>query len=153
MTALPISEAAAWAADLELTEQQIDTPARQCHTKDNVPVMANASVYWRITDPCKALYEVDILPQSVSDIALNALRSNIGTLDLDALLSERAQLNERIASQLSETAKKWGVLFTRVEVQELKEIDSEDIEVVIDDETSSSMEEIDKILDGIIEEK
>jgi regulator of protease activity HflC (stomatin/prohibitin superfamily) len=104
---------------IEMTEQQTDTPARQCHTKDNVPVMANASVYWRITDPRCALYEVDILPQSVSDVALNALRSNIGTLDLDAVLSEREQLNERIASQLSETAKKWGIIFTRVEIQEL----------------------------------
>jgi len=104
---------------IELTEQQTDTPPRQCHTKDNVPVIANASVYWRITDPRKALYEVDILPQSVSDIALNALRSNIGTLDLDAVLSERIKLNERIASQLSETANKWGIIFTRVEIQEL----------------------------------
>ncbi len=104
---------------IELTEQQTDTPPRQCHTKDNVPVTANASVYWRITDPRRALYEVDILPQSVSDVALNALRSNIGTLDLDAVLSERAQLNERIAAQLSETAKKWGLIFTRVEIQEL----------------------------------
>lgn len=104
---------------IELTEQQTDTPPRQCHTKDNVPVTANASVYWRITDPRKALYEVDILPQSVSDVALNALRSNIGTLDLDTVLSERAQLNEKIAAQLSETGKKWGIIFTRVEIQEL----------------------------------
>ena len=104
---------------IELTEQQMDTPPRQCHTKDNVPVTANACVYWRITDPRKALYEVDILPSSISDIALNALRSNIGTLNLDAVLSARAQLNERISSQLSETAKKWGVIFTRVEIQEL----------------------------------
>lgn len=104
---------------VELTEQRSDTPPRQCHTKDNVPVTANASVYWRITDPRRALYEVDILPQSVSDVALNALRSNIGTLTLDAVLSERAQLNERIAAQLSETAKNWGIIFTRVEIQEL----------------------------------
>jgi regulator of protease activity HflC (stomatin/prohibitin superfamily) len=104
---------------IELSEQQTDTPPRQCHTKDNVPVTANASVYWRIIDPRKALYEVDILPSSVSDIALNALRSNIGTLELDAVLSERAQLNERIASQLSETAKKWGIIFTRIEIQEI----------------------------------
>jgi len=104
---------------IELAEQRTDTLPRQCHTKDNVPVMANASVYWRITDVRRALYEVDILPPSVSDIALNALRSNIGTLDLDKVLSERSQLNERIAAQLSETAKKWGIIFTRVEIQEL----------------------------------
>ena len=105
---------------MELTEQQTDTPSRQCHTKDNVPITANASVYWRITDPRRAHYEVDILPQAVADIALNALRSNIGALDLDTVLSERQELNQRIAAQLSETAKKWGILFTRVEIQELK---------------------------------
>ena len=99
---------------MELTEQQTDTPSRQCHTRDNVPITANASVYWRITDPRRALYEVDVLPQAVADIALNALRSNIGALDLDTVLSERQELNQRIAAQLSETAKKWGVLFTRV---------------------------------------
>ena len=104
---------------IELTEQRTDTPARQCHTKDNVPVTANACVYWRITDPRKAIYEADILPASVQDVALNALRSNIGTLDLDTILSERQQLNDRIASQLSETAKKWGIIFTRIEIQEL----------------------------------
>ena len=105
---------------IEMTEQQTDTPSRQCHTKDNVPVTANASVYWRITDPRRAIYEVDVLPVAVSDVALNALRSNIGALELDTVLSERHELNQKIAAQLSETAKKWGILFTRVEIQELR---------------------------------
>ena len=104
---------------IELTEQQTDTPARTCHTKDNVQVTANASIYWRIVDPKRAIYEVDVLPIAVADIALNALRSNIGVLDLDAVLSERQTLNERISAQLSETASKWGIQFTRVEIQEL----------------------------------
>ena len=114
---------------IELTEQQSDTAARQCHTKDNVTVQANASVYWRITDPEKALYEVDILPQAVRDIALNALRSEIGKLELDAVLSEREGLNKRLATQLSQLGLKWGVQFTRVEIQEL----------VTNDETASAM--------------
>lgn len=108
---------------IELTEQQTDTPPRQCHTKDNVTIEANASVYWRIVDPVKALYEVDILPRSVADVALNALRANIGTLDLDEVLSERQQLNDRIAAQLSKVAQKWGLQFTRVEIQELRTTD------------------------------
>ena len=108
---------------IELTEQQTDTPARQCHTKDNVTVTANASIYWRIVDPARAIYEVDILPQSIADVALNALRSNIGLMDLDDVLAERAKLNERIAAQLLETGRKWGVLFTRVEIQELTTAD------------------------------
>lgn len=105
---------------IELSEQKTDTPARQCQTKDNVTVQADASVYWRIVDPVKAVYNVDILPGAVSDIALNALRSNIGTITLDQVLSERLQLNQRIAAQLSETAGKWGIAFTRVEIQELR---------------------------------
>lgn len=109
---------------IELTEQQTDTPARQCHTKDNVSIMANASVYWRIVDPVRALYEVDVLPRSISDIALNALRSNVGAMELDGLLGERQRLNEMISAQLSGTAEKWGVQFTRVEIQEIKTSDA-----------------------------
>jgi regulator of protease activity HflC (stomatin/prohibitin superfamily) len=104
---------------IELTEQQFDTPTRQAHTKDNVLVNANASVFWRIIDVRKALYEIDCLPRAVTDIALNALRSNIGMIGLDELLAERQSLNERIAAELSETARKWGIQFTRVEIQEL----------------------------------
>lgn len=104
---------------IELTEQQTDTPARQTHTKDNVPVTANASVYWRIIDPRKALYEVDVLPKAIADVALNALRSNIGSMELDQALSERQDLNQRIEAQLADTGEKWGIVFTRVEIQEL----------------------------------
>jgi regulator of protease activity HflC (stomatin/prohibitin superfamily) len=108
---------------IELTEQQTDTPTRQSHTRDNVAVHANASVYWRVIDPRKALYEIDSLPRAVSDIALNALRSNVGTMNLDELLAERQSINERIASELSETARKWGIQFTRVEIQEIQTSD------------------------------
>lgn len=104
---------------LELTEQQTDTSSRQCHTKDNVAVLANTCVYWRITDPARALYEVDILPTAIQDTALNALRSNLGTMTLDEVLRSRTRLSEHIAAQLSATMQKWGVQLTRVEIQEL----------------------------------
>lgn len=83
---------------------------------DNARVTANASVYWRITDPVRAVFEVDNLPLAIADVALNALRSNLGGMNLDEVLSTRQVLNERISSQLGETAKKWGVVFTRVEI-------------------------------------
>jgi len=105
---------------IELTEQQTDTDARMCHTKDNVPVKADASVYWRVTDPRRAVYEVDVLPKAIRDVALNALRANIGAIDLDTVLSERQELNEKIAAQLSKTAAKWGIVYTRIEIQEIK---------------------------------
>lgn len=104
---------------IELSEQQTDTRPRQCQTKDNVTIEADASVYWKIVDPVKAVYDIDILPKSIADVALNALRANIGTLKLDEVLSERQSLNQKIAAQLSDIATKWGVVFTRVEIQEI----------------------------------
>lgn len=104
---------------IELSEQQLDTKPRQCQTMDNVTIEANASIYWRILDPVKAVYDIDILPKSIVDIALNALRANIGQLKLDEVLSERQNLNKKIAAELMEVASKWGVTFTRVEIQEI----------------------------------
>lgn len=115
---------------IELAEQQTDTEKRECQTKDNVVVEANASVYWRIVDAASAVYEVDVLPRSVADITLNALRSNIGTLMLDEVLSGRESLNKEIAAQLKDTCKKWGIVVSRVEIQELR---------ITDEETANAM--------------
>jgi len=110
---------------MELTEQQTNTQPRRCHTKDNVEVTADASVYWRIVDPRRAVYEVDNLPASIADVALNALRAQIGTLELAAGLAERHRLSQGITTKLALTAEKWGVQYTRVELQEVTT--SEDI--------------------------
>lgn len=108
---------------IELTEQITDTSPRTCHTKDNVPVEIDASVYWRITDVTKALFEVDNLPISLTDSCLNALRAKIGKLTLDQVLSSRKELSEQIAAELIEVSVKWGVQISRVEIQELKTSD------------------------------
>lgn len=109
---------------IELSEQQTDTQPRQCHTRDNVAVQADAVIFWRVVDPKKAVFEVDTLPQSLTDVTLNALRASIGKIDLDEVLSSRQRLSEEIAIDLSRTAAKWGVQLTRVELQELKTSDS-----------------------------
>ena len=104
---------------IELSEQRSNTPSRQAQTIDNVTVEANASVYWRITDPIKAVYEIDHLPSSIADVTLNVLRSNLGKLKLDQILSERQNLNQRIAAELLDTTTRWGVSVSRVEIQEI----------------------------------
>lgn len=114
---------------IELSEQWTNTKSRECFTKDNAKISVDAVFYWRITDPKKALYEVDVLTNSLLDLVLGALRAEIGANDLDAVLSQRSKLNESVASQLIESGLKWGVQFTRVEIQELK----------TDDKTSEAM--------------
>jgi regulator of protease activity HflC (stomatin/prohibitin superfamily) len=104
---------------IELSEQRGDTPARQAQTSDNATVSANASVYWRITDPVKAVYEIENLPASIMDVTLNALRANIGKLTLNQILSERQSVNQRIATELLDTTNRWGVTVSRVEIQEI----------------------------------
>ena len=108
---------------IELTEQNLNTKPKQCHSKDNVPVTVDASIYWRITDVKKALFEVDILPDALIDTCLNALRAEIGKLSLDQILSSRQELSEKVASNLIETSSKWGVQISRVEIQELETSD------------------------------
>jgi regulator of protease activity HflC (stomatin/prohibitin superfamily) len=93
---------------------------RECQTQDNVDIQANATVFWQITDPARAVYATDDLPAFVQTVGLNALRAEIGKLELDQVFSERHALNQRIAQELSETAQKWGIAFNRVEIQELK---------------------------------
>jgi regulator of protease activity HflC (stomatin/prohibitin superfamily) len=114
---------------IELTEQIIDTKPRECITKDNAKVRVDSVLSWRITDPIKAVYEVDHLHKSLIQAALNAIRSEIGERDLDEVLSSRSQLNEKIAATLTETSQKWGIQVLRAEIQELK----------TDDATSTAM--------------
>lgn len=104
---------------IELTEQMSDTGKRKAHTKDNVELTVDAAIYWQITDPAKALYEVDVLPKAICDTSLNALRANIGGHLLDEVLAERQKLNDLIATQLGDTAARWGVRINRIEIQEL----------------------------------
>ena len=114
---------------IELTEQIVDTNPRECITKDNAKVTVDCVISWRVVDPIKAVYEVDHLHQSLLQAALNVIRSEIGSRDLDEALATRASLNETIVAGLVDTLKKWGIQILRVEIQELK----------TDDKTSAAM--------------
>lgn len=114
---------------IELTEQILDTNPRECITKDNAKVTVDCVINWRVADPIKAVYEVDHLHQSLLQAAMNAIRSEIGSRELDEALATRATLNETIVAGLVDTLKKWGIQILRVEIQELK----------TDDQTSAAM--------------
>ena len=72
---------------IELSDQRLDTKPRDYHTADNVPVRIDAVIFWRITDPEKAVYSVDNLISSLIDQSLNSMRSCIGASKLDDLLT------------------------------------------------------------------
>ncbi len=127
---------------IEKSEQQTNTPARHCQTKDNVTININTSIGWKILDPKKAVYEVNNLPTALSDLVLNALRANIGTLKFDEIFSSRRTLNKKICSELEKTIEKWGIELLRVEIQQLtysKEVEKAMMQLVTADRTKQAM--------------
>ena len=105
---------------IELTEQICDTGSRECFTKDNVKLLVDCVYRWRVTDPIKAVYEIDQLHKSLKEAVLGEIRSFIGKNELNTVLASRARISETVVTVVSDTVRRWGVNLTGVEVQELK---------------------------------
>lgn len=105
---------------MELTEQQFETNARKCQTKDNVIVDTTAVIYFKISDPVKAVYSVDVLPKALQDMCLHVLRSKIGSYGFDELFSKRAEISRNVTGELEEKVKGWGIDLRGVEIGKLE---------------------------------
>lgn len=104
---------------IDLREAVYDFPRQNVITKDNVTMEINALLYYQITDPQAAVYEIDNLPQAIEQLTQTTLRDIIGSLTLDQTLTSRAQINERLRIILDEATDKWGVKVNRVELKEI----------------------------------
>jgi len=109
---------------MELTEQQFETNVRKCQTKDNVTIETNAVVYFKISDPQKAVYSVDVLPKALQDMCLNVLRSKIGSYGFDEVFSNRAEISKKVTAELEQKVSTWGIDLKGVEIGKI-EYDSE----------------------------
>lgn len=104
---------------IDLREQFIDLPPQSVISRDNVMVNVDSVVYWQITDPVKACYEVNDLVGSIVQLTFTGMRSVIGKLDLDHTLSSRDQINNELRVILDEATDKWGVKVTRVDIKNI----------------------------------
>ena len=104
---------------IDLREQVYDFPAQQVITRDNVTTEINALLYFQITDPKKAVYEIDNLPNAIEKLTQTSLRNVIGELELDETLSSRDTINWRLQNILDDATNKWGVKVNRVELQDI----------------------------------
>lgn len=104
---------------IDLREAVYDFPKQNVITKDNVTMEINALLYYQITDPKRAVYEVANLPQAIEKLTQTTLRNIIGSMDLDETLISRDQINEKLRMILDEATDKWGVKVNRVELQEV----------------------------------
>lgn len=95
----------------------MDVPPQDIITKDNVSVKVNAVVYYRVIDPRKAILEVQDYQYATSQLSQTTLRSILGEVELDELLSERDKLNSKLQSIIDEHSDPWGVKVSMVEIK------------------------------------
>ena len=104
---------------ISLRIEAMEVPAQDVITRDNVTVKVNAVVYFRVIDPTKAVIEVTNFLYATSQLSQTSLRSVLGEVDLDSLLSQREKINMRLQSVLDQQTEPWGVKVTLVEVKQV----------------------------------
>jgi regulator of protease activity HflC (stomatin/prohibitin superfamily) len=104
---------------VSLRVDTLEVPSQDVITRDNVTVKVNAVIYFRVIDPRLAILEVSNFLYATSQLAQTTLRSTLGEVDLDTLLSQREMLNVRLQSILDQHTSPWGVKVTMVEVKQV----------------------------------
>jgi regulator of protease activity HflC (stomatin/prohibitin superfamily) len=105
---------------VDIREQVFDFPKQSVITSDNVVIEINGLLYYQITDPKRAVYEVANLPNAIEKLAQTTLRNIIGELSLDDTLTSRDEINGQMRIVLDEATDKWGVKVNRVEIQDIE---------------------------------
>src|SRR5499433_2160413 len=115
---------------IDLREQFLDLPPQPVITRDNVTIHVDSVVYWQITDPVKAVYEMNDLVGGIVQLTITGMRAVMGDMDLDHTLSQRDQINSKLRIILDEATDKWGVKVTRVDVKNINP--PEDVRVTME---------------------
>ncbi len=104
---------------ISLRVEAMEVPPQDLVTRDNVTVKVNAVVYFRVVDPTRAVIEVANYLYATSQLAQTTLRSVLGEVELDELLSQREKINVRLQAVLDDHTGPWGVKVTMVEVKQV----------------------------------
>ena len=108
------------AVTIDLRTVTLNVPPQEVITRDNVTVKVTAVAYFRVVEAEKAIVQVENYLVATSQIAQTTLRSVLGTVDLDHLLSERDQINERLQAIIDQQTAPWGVKVSVVEVKDVE---------------------------------
>src|SRR5436190_2347860 len=104
---------------ISLRLETLEVPGQDVVTRDNVTLKVNAVIFFRVLDPKRAVLEVAKYLYTTSQLAQTSLRSVLGQVDLDELLSEREKLNLRLQAMLDQDTEPWGIKVAKVEVKQV----------------------------------
>ncbi len=105
---------------IDLREQVMDFPPSSVITRDNVTMEVDAVLYYQITDPLKAVYEIADLGNAIVQLTVTSLRNVMGELALDETLTSRETVNTKLRNVLDEATDKWGVKVNRIELKNIE---------------------------------
>ena len=104
---------------VSLKQQTMDIPPQGVITKDNVTITIDTVVFYKITDPAKAVYEIQSLKKGIEYLAITTIRDVVGKMDLDETFSSRDNINDQLRVILDEATDQWGCKVDRVEIKDI----------------------------------